>query len=599
VRFTWRELLLAVGCVAVLLAGAVSCAADPPAADDPADAGKGHPPAGPASPGGESGGEPEVFRFVEVAAESGVNFRHVSGSPDKRQIYEANSGGVAWLDYNGDGLLDLYLVNGGRNLTAVAPPPEQSTTGALFRNEGNGRFMEVTVEAGLTDRRWGMGAAVGDFDNDGDPDLYLTHLGTNALYRNNGDGTFTDIAAAAGVAEPGPGSGAAFGDIDADGWLDLYVSNYIPVEPDRPLPTSEELCTYRGVNVFCGPKGLNPAPDSLFRNRGDGTFEDVTATSGVGAVSPRYGFDVLFLDVDDDGDADIYVANDDSPSLLFINDGSGRFRDQGLMAGVALSEAGLAQAGMGLDAADYDGDGLQDIVKTNFETESFNLYRNTRAGLFSDRAFHSGLASSVAPLGFGTVFLDIDRNGVLDLFFANGHVYAWLEEEPGPYRYAQPNQVFRGHLREGAITFEDVSHAAGPGMPGLKVSRGVAVADYDGDGDLDLAVNNMDDAPDLLRNDSRPLGDWLAVRTRGTLSNRDGYGTRVVLVTSQGRQVREVRASRGYLSSSDPAIFFGLEGEHGQVSLELRWPSGRHESFAVESVNRRLDLVEGQGQALP
>jgi len=554
---------------------------------------------GPAAGGTAAAGRPEVFRFVEVAAASGVRFRHVSGSPDKRQIYEANSGGVAWLDYDGDGLLDLYLVNGGRNLTAVAPPPDQRTHGALFRNTGDGQFEDVTRAAGLTDWRWGMGVAVGDYDNDGDPDLYITHLGPNALFRNNGDGTFSDVAAAAGVAEPGPGSGAAFGDIDADGWLDLYVSNYIPVEPDRPLPSSEELCTYRGVNVFCGPKGLNPAPDSLFRSRGDGTFEDVTVSSGVGAVSPRYGFDVLFLDVDDDGDADIYVANDDSPSLLFINNGAGSFREQGLMAGVALSEAGLAQAGMGLDAADYDGDGLQDIVKTNFETESFNLYRNTESGLFSDRAFHSGLASSVAPLGFGTVFVDIDRDGVLDLFFANGHVYAWLAAEPGPYKYAQYNQVFRGLLQGGAITFEDVSTAAGPGLRGLKVSRGVAVADYDGDGDLDLAVNNMDDAPDLLRNDSRPQGGWLAVRTQGTLSNRDGYGTRVTLVTSRGRQVREVRASRGYLSSSDPAVFFGLGRDPGPVRVELRWPSGRHESFAVDVVNRRLQLVEGQGQALP
>jgi len=540
----------------------------------------------------------EVFRLIEVAESSGISFRHVSGTPHKSQIYEANSGGAAWLDYDGDGLLDLYLVNGGRRLTATRPPAGEETSGALFRNRGDAGFSEVTAAAGLLDWRWGMGVAVADYDNDGDPDLYITHLGANALWRNNGDGTFTDVAAAAGVADPGPGSGAAFGDINSDGWLDLYVSNYVPVEPDRPLPTSDELCTYRGVSVFCGPKGLSPAPDRLFLSRRDGTFEDVTSTSGVGNVSPRYGFDVLFLDVDDDGDEDIYVASDDSPSLLFINDGSGHFQEEGLMAGVALSEAGMAQAGMGLDAADYDGDGLQDIIKTNFETEAFNLYRNTGNGLFSDRAFHAGLAGSVAPLGFGTVFLDVDRDGILDLFFANGHVYPWLKDEPGPFTYAQPNQIFRGERTSAGIIFRDVSDAAGSGMRGHKVSRGVAVGDYDGDGDLDIVVNNMDDTPDLLRNDTPPRGAWLAVRTRGTLSNRDGYGARVTLVGGEGRQVREVRASRGYLSSSDPAVFFGLGEDPGVVSLEVRWPSGLLESFPVESVNRRLEVVEGEGMPI-
>ncbi|MCZ6745930.1 MAG: CRTAC1 family protein [Acidobacteria bacterium] len=541
----------------------------------------------------------EIFRLVEVAESAGVLFRHVSGSPDKRQIYEANSGGVAWLDYDGDGLLDLYLVNGGQRLTATRPPPGEETSGALFRNRGEGGFREVTAAAGLVDWRWGMGAAVADYDNDGDPDLYITHLGANALWRNNGDGTFTDVAHQAGVADPGPGSGAAFGDIDGDGWLDLYVSNYVPVEPDRPLPTSAELCTYRGVPVFCGPKGLSPAPDRLFKSRRDGTFEDVTHTSGVGQVSPRYGFDVIFLDVEDDGDEDIYVANDDSPSLLFINDGSGHFQEEGLMAGVALSEAGMAQAGMGLDAADYDGDGLQDIIKTNFETESFNLYRNTENGLFSGRAFQAGLAGSVASLGFGTVFLDVDRDGILDLFFANGHVYSWLQDEPGPFKYAQPNQVFRGEKTSAGFIFRDVSDLAGSGLRGRKVSRGVAVGDYDGDGDLDLVVNNMDDKPDLLRNDTPPRGEWLAVRTRGTLSNRDGYGARVILVGGGRRQVREVRASRGFLSSSDPAVFFGLGEDPGVVSLEVRWPSGRREQFPVGSVNRRLEVVEGEGTQIP
>ncbi len=532
--------------------------------------------------------------FNETASAAGLSFRHAAGGRDKRQIYEANSGGVAWLDYDGDGHLDAYLVGGARTL-AGSLAPGAPPAGALFRNTGDGRFVDVTLAAGLADGRWGMGVAVADYDNDGDPDLYVTHLGPNALWRNNGDGTFTDVGADAGVNDAGPGSGAAFGDLDQDGFLDLYVANYIPVDPGHPLPTDEELCTYRNVPVFCGPRGLPPAPDRLYRNLGNGRFADVTAVSGAGSVSPRYSFDVIFLDVEGDGDADIYVAADDMPSLLFINDGTGKLEERGLLAGLALSEAGIAQAGMGVDAADYDGDGLTDVVKTNYESEPYNLYRNDASGLFSDRAFHAGLAATVPPLGFGVVFLDADRDGLLDLYFANGHVYSWTGPPPGPFPYAQLNQLFLGEEEGGSVRFREVTAAAGPGREVRKVSRGVAVGDYDGDGDLDLLVNNVDDAPDLLRNDTPSSGGWLAVRTRGTASNRDGYGAQVILEAGGRRQVREVRASRGFLSSSDPAVFFGLGGATSVSRLEVRWPSGRHETFPVEGINRRLRVVEGEG----
>lgn len=495
--------------------------------------------------------------------------------------------------------MDLYLVNGAHKLTLQAPPPGERTTSALYRNQGDGRFREVTEEAGLSDWRWGMGAAVADHDNDGDPDLYVTHLGPNALWRNNGDGTFTDVAAEAGVDDPGPSTGAAFGDVDADGWLDLYVGNYVQVHADRPLPEPEDLCRYRGVRVACGPKGLPPAADRMFRNRGDGTFQAVTESSGIGTPTPRYSLDVLFLDVDDDGDADIYVAVDNGPSLLFINDGAGKFVDRGLLEGVALSEAGLTQAGMGADATDFDGDGLQDIVKTNFETEPFNLYRNSSTGLFTDHAFHAGLSATIKPLGFGAVFLDANRDGWPDLFFANGHVHPWTGETPGPFPYPQANLLLLARRAGGRVWFEDVSGQAGPGLAVRKVSRGVAVADYDGDGDLDLAINNLDDTPDLLRNDSRPGGGWLAVRTRGTVSNRDGYGARVTLLAGSHRQVREVRASKGYLSSSDPTVFFGLGPARSVEELEVRWPTRRRERFQVPGVNRTITVREGEGEAVP
>jgi hypothetical protein len=540
-----------------------------------------------------------AIHLVDVSEEAGLDFMMISGRPDKYQIYEANTGGLAWLDYDRDGRLDLYLVNGSHRLTATAPPDREATSAALYRNQGDGTFRDVTHEAGLWDWRWGMAAAVGDYDNDGDPDLYATHLTVNALWRNNGDGTFTDVAAEAGVDDDGPGSGAAFGDVDADGFLDLYVANYSMLDPESPIPVVEELCVYRDVPVYCGPKGLSPAPDRLFRNRGDGTFEEISELSGIAGVSPRFSFDVLFLDLEGDGDQDIYVAADATPSLLFINDGAGRFTEQGLMAGVALSEAGIAQAGMGLDAADYDGDGLQDIVKTNFETETFNLYQNSRAGLLADRSFHTGLAASARPLGFGTLFFDVNRDGVLDLFFANGHVYSWYGPEPGPFEYPQRNLLYLGERANGGIQFHDISSEAGPGLAVRKVSRGLAAGDYDADGDLDLVITNMDSTPTLLRNDSLPAGGWLAVRVEGTVSNRDGYGAQVLLEAGGSRQVREVRASRGYLSSSDPAVFFGLGAAKAVHRLEIRWPNGRKETFTVDGVDRLLVAREGEGTLLP
>jgi hypothetical protein len=536
---------------------------------------------------------------VDVSEEAGLEFVMISGRPDKYQIYEANTGGVAWLDYDLDGLLDIYLVNGSYRLSFEPPPGEQATSSALYRNRGDGTFRDVTREAGVWDWRWGMSATVGDYDNDGDPDLYATHLTVNALWRNNGDGTFTDVAAAAGVDDDGPGSGAAFGDVDADGLLDLYVANYAVVDPEHPIPVNEELCIYRNVPVYCGPKGLSPAPDRLYRNRGDGTFQEISTDSGIADVSPRFSFDVLFLDVDGDGDRDIYVAADATPSLLFINDGGGHFTEQGLMAGLALSEAGIAQAGMGLDAADYDGDGLQDIVKTNFETETFNLYQSSRSGLFADRSFHTGLAASTRPLGFGTLFVDVNRDGVLDLFFANGHVYSWYGPEPGPFEYPQRNLLYLGKRANGGIQFHDISAEAGPGLTVRKVSRGIAAGDYDADGDLDLIITNMDSTPTLLRNDSRPAGGWLAVHTEGTVSNRDGYGAQVLLEAGGFRQLREVRASKGYLSSSDPTVFFGLGDATAVDRLEIRWPTGRTEAFTVDGIDRLLVAREGEGAPLP
>ena len=558
------------------------------------------PPSDGAPPGAVAPGQRSGVLFTEVSETAGIRFRHVAGdAADKRAIYETDAAGLAWFDADGDGLLDLYLVNSGHRLRSSAPPPAERTSGALFRNQGNGRFLDITARAGLVDWRWGMGAAVADFDNDGDSDLYITHVGPNALWRNNGDGTFTDVARRSGVADEGPGSGAAFGDIDGDGWLDLYVANYVMVTPDLPLPDSDELCTYRGMAVFCGPKGLSMAPDRLYRNRGDGTFEDVTDPAGISSVPPRYSFGVLFLDIENDGDADIYVAVDQAPSLLFIGDGTGHFHERAMFAGVGLSEGGTPQAGMGVDAGDWNGDGLPDIAKSNFEGEVFNLYVNSPSGLFSDRAHLTGLGRSMPALGWGTLFFDANRDGWLDLFFANGHVYPVVESSTLQVDYAQRNLLFLTRQEDGGLlVLEDVSNQAGPGLAMRKVSRGVAAADYDGDGDLDLAINNSDDAPDLLRNDSDPAGGWLAVRTIGTRSNRDGYGARVRVEAGGRAQVREIRASRGYLSSSDAAAFFGLGDAERIDSLEVTWPSGLHERFPPPRPNQRLTVREGDGEPL-
>ena len=538
--------------------------------------------------------------FTEVGRVSGIVFRHEAGDPvNKRMIYESNSAGLAWLDFDGDGLQDLYLVNSGHRLRSTPPPPDERTSGALFRNEGGGRFRDVTREAGLEDWRWGMGAAVADYDNDGDPDLYVTHIGPNALWRNNGDGTFTDWASECGVADAGPGSGAAFGDIDGDGHLDLYVANYVQVTADLPLPGNDELCRYRGVPVYCGPKGLPMAPDRLYRNRGDGTYVDVTGPSGVGDVSPRHSYDVVFLDVEQDGDADIYVAVDMGPSMLFVGDGRGHFAERAAFAGVGLAEAGTTQAGMGVDVADWDGDGLPDIAKSNFEGEVFNLYVNSASGLFTDHAHQTGLGRTMPALGWGTIFFDADRDGWLDLFFANGHVFPLVESGPLQLDYAQENLLFLTRREaSGRLVLEDVSARAGPGLALRKVSRGVAVADYDRDGDLDLAINNTDDAADLLRNDSPALGGWLAVHVEGTRSNRDGYGARVRVLAGGRAQVREIRASRGYLSSSEPDAFFGL-GRAGRIDrLEVTWPSGLRERFPAPEPDQRVTVREGDGEPL-
>ncbi|MFQ5719460.1 MAG: CRTAC1 family protein [Acidobacteriota bacterium] len=554
-------------------------------------------PAGVSVPPAAATPGPTGVWFTDVARDAGLSFRHVAGDPvDKRAIYESNAAGCAWLDADGDGRMDLYLVNSGHRLRTTPPPEDERTSGALFHNDGDGTFSDVTAAAGLTDWRWGMGAAVGDVDNDGDVDLYVTHVGPNALWINDGTGVFTDEAALAGVDDDGPGSGAAFGDVDGDGWLDLYVANYVAVTPDVPLPGSDELCTYRGMPVYCGPKGLPTAPDRLFRNTGHGRFVDVSDTSGIRDVAARHSFDVAIFDVEPDGDADIYVAVDAAPSLLFIGDGRGHFAERAMFAGVALAEAGTPQAGMGIDTGDWDGDGLIDLVKSNFEGEVFNLYVNSPGGLFSDRAHLVGLGRSMPALGWGTLLFDVDRDGWLDLFFADGHVYPGIVGGGLQIDYAQQNLLFLTRPDDaGRLRLEDVSDTAGPGLRVRKVSRGAAFADYDADGDLDLALNNSDDTPDLLRNDSRPAGRWLSVRTVGTRSNRDGYGARV-RVTAAGRTwVRQVHASRGYLSSSDPAAFFGLGPVARIERLEVVWPGGRRETFPAPDLDRQVTVREGDG----
>ncbi len=530
-------------------------------------------------------------QFIEVSKQAGINFTLTSGDPEKRYIVEAKGGGgVAWIDFNNDGFPDLFLVNGS---TFEHWKRGDSPRSSLYRNNRDGTFTDVSRGSGLERTGWGMGVCVGDYDNDGYDDLYVTYYGGNVLYRNNGDGTFTDVTERAGVRGHGWGMGCAFGDYDSDGRLDLYVANYVDVDIEHlGEPGSAPNCTYRSIPTFCGPRGLPGGRDILYHNRGDGTFEDVSERAGIDAE--RYaGLGVVMGDFDRDGRLDIYVANDSTPSSLYHNNGDGTFTDIGAQAGVAYSGEGQEQAGMGTDVGDYDNDGWPDLVKGNFSDDAKNLYHNHRDGTFTDVTYPAGLGD-VGWLftTFGAKFLDFDNDGWKDIFLANGQVFPQIDRYQTGITYAERNLLF--HNRSNG-TFEEVGPRSGPGLAIKKVSRGLATADYDNDGDLEILVTNMNDSPDLLRHARKNSHHSILVKTVGTRSNRDGIGAEIKVVAGGLTQVDWVRSGGSYLSSSDLRVHFGLGNAASVDRLEVRWPSGRTDVVSSPMVDHVLVVEEGKG----
>ncbi len=540
-------------------------------------------------PPGSRAADP-VLRFVDVAAEAGLRWMNVSGGADKSYILDSAGNGAAFLDFDNDGDLDVLLVGGS---TRERLPGGGDPMFALYRNDGGGRFSDVTAASGLDLRGWAMGVCVADVDNDGLVDVYLTAFGANRLLRNAGGGRFSDVTTRAGVGDPRWGTSCAFGDYDRDGDVDLFVANYVQFDP-RTVPArgATRDCQFMGVDVFCGPRNLTGEADALYRNNGDGTFTDVARQAGV--LDPGYyGFGVVFADLTGDGWPDLYVANDSVPNLLFRNNRNGTFSEDGLLSGVALSVDGRAQAGMGVAAGDYSGDLRLDLVVTNFSHDHTTLYENGESGLFTDVSYAAGVAATAGPyLGWGVGFVDADNDGRLDLFVANGHVYPEVDRHGVGSRYAQRNQIFR---LERAGRFRDAGAQAGPGLLVEKSSRGAAFGDYDNDGDLDVLVANMNDRPTLLRNDTTGGGHGVTVRLVGTASNRDGLGARVTIDAGGGRQVREVQSGGSYLSHSDTRAHFGL-GEAARVDrIEIRWPSGRVDTATGLAGDRFYLAREGSG----
>ena len=520
-------------------------------------------------------------RFTDVAVPLGLTREHTGGGPDKGYIVEAKGGGAALLDFDDDGDLDIYWVNG-----ATLDAPTAGAGNALYRNDAFQTFVDVAASKGVEGKGWGMGAVSADYDNDGDDDLYVTTLQENLLYRNDGDSGFVDVAPPAGVDAPGWSTGAAFADYDNDGDLDLYVAHYVDFHPEEILPLGTQ---WKGVDSFIGPLSLRPVPDVLYRNEGDGTFTDVSRESGIAQVEPGYGFGVLFADYDLDGDPDLYVANDSSPNFLFRNDGDGTFADVSLGGNASYGEMGNAQAGMGVAWGDYDADGYPDIFVTHFEDDYNTLYRNSGNGGFADVSFAAGLGrASLTFVSFGAGFLDFDNDGDLDLLTANGHVYPQIDRGGSGSTYAQPNHLFE-NIGEGRFAL--LLPQQGDSLGAARVSRGSCIGDFDDDGDLDVFVINLNDRPSLLRNDVGNRQNWLGVQLVGATSNRDAIGARLELFVGGTVQVRDVICGSSFLCSEDRRAHFGLGSSSRVDSLQIRWPGGSMQSFTDLPINSYL-LVE-------
>jgi enediyne biosynthesis protein E4 len=536
--------------------------------------------------------------FVDITKQAGLDrFRHRSGSPDKGTILETPGSGVALLDYDNDGWLDIYLLNG--STFAALKGKEPAPRAMLFHNNHDGTFTDVTDKAGVANERWGFGVAVGDYDNDGWPDIYVANFGKNRLYHNNHDGTFTDVAEKAGIALGGWSAGPTWGDYDHDGLLDLFVPGYVKFDPDHPPVLGQpglslSSCQFRGVTVMCGPRGLPGESDHLFHNNGDGTFTDVSKKAGVDDTRGYYGLASVFVDVDDDGWLDLAVANDSVPRYLYRNLHDGTFEDVSYLSGFALTNEGQAQASMGIAVGDYNRDGKVDFFITTFSDDYKTLYRNDGENNFSDVTFRAGLGGPTIPfLAWGAGFIDFDNDGLLDIFVANGHVYPSVDQRDWGTTWAQRPQLFRNL---DGTKFQEVPPATGSGLADVISARGAAFGDIFNDGHIDVVLNNMDGPPALLRNMVKNSNHWITFKLiGGAKSPRDAIGAKVFLSVGGMRQRGDVISGGSYGSSSDMRIHFGLGPTDKVEKVEIHWPSGRREEIAVPGVDRILALVEGQG----
>ena len=535
-------------------------------------------------------GAPEIT-FVDVTAAAGIRFAHDNAASPEKYLIETMGAGAAWLDYDNDGYLDIYLVN---SATTKAYTPAKPLRGALYRNNGNGTFSDTTSRAGVAaEGLFGMGVAVGDYDNDGDPDLYVAGYDRSILYRNNGDGTFTDVTAKAGVANQGKwGSSAAWFDYNKDGLLDLVVVNYVDWSPERNIACGEPKPGYR---AYCSPNKFHGQSPALYRNNGDGTFTDVSIATRIG-LKRGNGLGVICFDVDGDGWQDVFIANDSMENFLYMNRGGKVFEEFALPSGVAYGDDGKAEAGMGGDAADYDGDGKLDLIVTHLDREYNRLYHNNGDGSFTDATFTGKLgAHSYQMSGFGVRFLDFDNDGWRDLFIANGHVLDNIALFHAETAYAERKTVYR-NVRG---LFSPVSDALGPDLIKPAVSRALALGDYDNDGDLDILITNNGQSPQLLRNDGGNRNHWLQVRLVGSRSNRDGIGAKIKLVAGGQTQVDEAKGGGSYQSAHDPRIHFGL-GSAGLVDLlEVRWPSGAVDQLTKITADQVVTVREGHDLPSP
>jgi enediyne biosynthesis protein E4 len=535
-----------------------------------------------------------ISNFIDVAEKAGLTMQDIFGGVDtKKYIIETTGTGVAIFDYDNDGWPDIFLVNGTR---LEGFPSAQAPSNHLYRNNHDGTFTDVTVKAGLVASGWGQGVCVGDYDNDGWQDLYVTYYGKNRLYHNQG-GVFAEAAEKAGVAGSGKawGTGCAFVDYDRDGRLDLMVANYVDFDlAATPAPGERPTCIWKGVPVMCGPRGLPGAKNILYHNRGDGTFEDVTVKAHIDRTDGHYAFSVSTLDFDEDGWPDIFVACDSTPSILYRNNHDGTFTDVAVTAGAAFNEDGREQAGMGSTIADYNGDGHLDIFKTNFSDDTSTLYRNDGDGTFTDATSAAGLGLYTQYLGWGTMFLDFDNDGWPDLILVNGHVYPEVDSQHLGSNYKEPRILYHNN---GDGTFSDVSASAGAGVTTASSSRGLAVGDLWNDGRLSIVVSNMNAPPSLLVNQIRNANHWIAIRTVGTKSNRDGIGARIRVKAGARILVNEVRSGSSYISNSDMRVHFGLGAATKVEWVEIRWPSGLVERFADVAVDRIHSVTEGSGMA--